>query len=1737
MAEKVVKELQINVTIKNGKLVINNVDQLKRALSEVEQEQRKVAKATGDVTNKNKNATKSFADQSRSASGLVRSYAIIAANAFALSRGFEILKRSADLTIVERSAEALSRATGTNFRKVAEDMKAITGGALNIKEAFTAANLGLSGGASIAQLEQITEVATKAANVLGRSVPESVNRMIQAVIKGEPELVDEFGIILRVKEASDEYAKSIGKVASELTTLERQQAIINQLIEQGTQKFQDVAIVVNPFQKIQTSFSELIDTILQFISLPIGAVLGVLADNAVLLVAALAAIGSFLIKQLVPNITSFGDAFNKSLEGIKKNSQDTFKNVADDIDKLNKKILKQSIRQQRKASPIATTQASDSIRDIVAASGDALLQERTKGLEGVRLIENVEDIINPKALSDAEAIVDKTTGEVTGRIIKTRKGNLRLSEATTAALIAQQKKLALGVATENAKIKTSFETASLGILKFSNIATIGMLKAKNVITASAIQIVASIQSISSAETLSEAVSKFQELRESFEDIADPETFAGSALNSLLSAANIAAGGIALVANTVVRAVSFFSLWISVILITIEGLKALADFLGLIDKKAEAAEAAIETLGGSFDALKSSSAEVLASFKESSTSITDLTNKYTALNNKLGEVTKSILESTKALQQVGGRGVLRSIAGLIGPDFAISASQAEKAVDLILAQAKELEKLSGKRVPISVIVDGDVKLLESIKDNQELLDQSEIRIQIDESAKRILDQINKAALETTGRIQDIGKGAKELNNILGKELTTFRKSLPASAEVDTIESLNKSLKELIKSGRPAAEVFFTFTDSLNETSRALLGVTDKQRKQAEGSLKVLALLDKINKTDITAEGQQLELKKFLVDTKDVDALKGIRSDIEKLSKIELASDGALGVLRSLLLSDEALVSLDDIASKMANIAKGVFQGFSGGVKDLDKSLDDLLNTTKAVEKAQATAAIRGVVVAKQLDIARIQQAKGLEGSTQRVFALEREALQVSIAKLSAERLQLQTRIKAENLQPSTVRNLKDSLALKNAELNLQIQLAAVKQGEFSKEKAVLLERKAQLEIQAKQQQATDVEREGRLKRLQTIEQDTFRSLSERNTALESRLPLEQEVLDAKVKQTESSIKIAEVEKDIAEESNNASKAANASLKIAREQVKLSEAQQQAESLVTKQILDRLSLKKEELEGEKRELDLLTRRKDILLSIAGNEEVSASFRSKALEKGITLQREEVANALILADSNIAIAQSLRDTLAARGESAELDAAQEAVTVAILEKGELLNAQLDSQLEKRKQINELQKKLVDRGNGDFDKALAESLSIASIEFSRGLVDSVTIATNTILSTIDTAVDSLLDNLDKFLSGDTSGKEALSNLINSISDTVNKALQEQFRDQLKAFIKTSLFGDSDEDKPISRNQGKDVISLLESISANTAEPLGKTGALASSGTGAAGLLGGFSSAFGSLKSIGSSIGDLFSNAGFEPEVKLASGGIVTRPTNALIGEAGPEAVIPLNQGSLPVQISETTSVAAVKALVTVGDQIQKQVETSDSILSQLKTIDTTLTEGFTNLTNLISTGTSAGRTSVAADEPNKALSFAIAAIGVISSVIGAFGGSAAGAGASSATTGAGSSAVGGLSGASQGGFAFAKGGVIGNGIRALANGGVTTSPEIGIIGEGENNEAVVPLPDNRNIPVVLMNEDGEPAGTAGGSPTVNITMNFSGNASGNQPFNKSANQIALETARVVQRSLRRDD
>ena len=76
---------------------------------------------------------------------------------------------------------------------------------------------------------------------------------------------------------------------------------------------------------------------------------------------------------------------------------------------------------------------------------------------------------------------------------------------------------------------------------------------------------------------------------------------------------------------------------------------------------------------------------------------------------------------------------------------------------------------------------------------------------------------------------------------------------------------------------------------------------------------------------------------------------------------------------------------------------------------------------------------------------------------------------------------------------------------------------------------------------------------------------------------------------------------------------------------------------------------------------------------------------------------------------------------------------------------------------------------------------------------------------------------------------------------------------------------------------------------------------------------------------------------------------------------------------------------------------------------------------------------------------------------------------------------------------------GIATGGFrAFANGGIAPGGFQAFANGGVVSGPTLGLVGEGRYNEAVIPLPDGKSVPVDL-------GGAAGNQINSNITVNVS--------------------------------
>jgi hypothetical protein len=94
-----------------------------------------------------------------------------------------------------------------------------------------------------------------------------------------------------------------------------------------------------------------------------------------------------------------------------------------------------------------------------------------------------------------------------------------------------------------------------------------------------------------------------------------------------------------------------------------------------------------------------------------------------------------------------------------------------------------------------------------------------------------------------------------------------------------------------------------------------------------------------------------------------------------------------------------------------------------------------------------------------------------------------------------------------------------------------------------------------------------------------------------------------------------------------------------------------------------------------------------------------------------------------------------------------------------------------------------------------------------------------------------------------------------------------------------------------------------------------------------------------------------------------------------------------------------------------------------------------------------------------------------------------------------------------------------------MATGGIVSGLIRGYAKGAITTGPELAMIGEGYKREAIVPLPDNRSIPVTFTNKSDDKESKEDNRP-INITINgVEGSENG---LKRSAAQIAYQVERA---------
>lgn len=289
------------------------------------------------------NSTKNFSKLAQGIGGkLVPAYATLAANIFAVTAAFGAFQRAAQLEQLEASLIRVGNVGGKNLKGLADNLREVTGGAVDTEQALRTVAQGTAQGFSGQQLTDLTKIARGASIALGRDLGDALDRLVRGTAKLEPEILDELGIIVRLDDAAETYATSLGKTARQLTQFEKQQAFANAVTEQGLKKFGEIAKTAetNPYDKLASTFFDLKKGLFELLNTGLKPLVEFLSENPTGLVGVLAIFASTIINQLTPALSEFAEESRESFERLSANAAAAAKKVKTRYDKELKGLKK-----------------------------------------------------------------------------------------------------------------------------------------------------------------------------------------------------------------------------------------------------------------------------------------------------------------------------------------------------------------------------------------------------------------------------------------------------------------------------------------------------------------------------------------------------------------------------------------------------------------------------------------------------------------------------------------------------------------------------------------------------------------------------------------------------------------------------------------------------------------------------------------------------------------------------------------------------------------------------------------------------------------------------------------------------------------------------------------------------------------------------------------------------------------------------------------------------------------------------------------------------------------------------------------------------------------------------------------------------------------------------------------------------------------------------------------------------
>lgn len=850
-----------------------------------------------------------FAKEAQGLGGLVRLYATFAANIFAVTAAFQQLSKAMDTTNMVRGMEQLGAQSGIALVNISKNLVATTDYAISMREAMEATAMATSAGLSAQQLQDVGLVAKNVSQALGRDVVDSITRLTRGIVKLEPELLDELGLFTKIGPATEKYALSIGKSASQLTDFERRQAFANAVIKEGLDKFSSIKLESNPYSKLLATLKDVAQAGLELINKVLTPVIKLLSESPTALAAILAGIAVTLTRQALPAIANFNqsmrDSAKDAVEAATKRALEVEKvlktEVANRIARADQGAEYESMRWE-KGTTVLMTLAKDRQEKLAKASRSA----EAKAILGKAISEvTPDDLKKLDELAKRGSGVSKIYGELANSVRKYNQELISLDQQRKAAeeffksqqsLLTTTGRLLYQVQQENQRARSAEITANAA----ATTSLLGLRAAWSQLN----------DDIAKARK-GPQVKVIEELDDAGKKTGKTFEYTINQMSAFQAAYTRTVGGIKILTQYVASAIGFLGIWGQAIALVGLAVGGLYSYFATATRELEKFDKTVDKHKGNLDSYKNTIDAIYAKPIDKifgSASISAQANAVDALGQSLRELRNDVDKAWAAVER--GNPLEKFWEGLktlVGQNIDQKARRLIS--DTVVAQIKEAERsFSGKDVLQKF---GDILGIEDPANN---LEQVAKKIKNLDPSSRTLDRLADAWDKYSANLKQAQREQENFNELLKKTEESFQRFMQQYTIND-----------------PLTRFVLDATKSMAEFSKIL----DKPNIE-ENLSGILTLLDKINSIPFFSPEQMVEIDsssksiRFLNEaigqsSKSLDKLKDERAALEKdLYK----TTGVVG--QKPIIDQQQLRKIEALDIRMAD-ERVKIQGYSEQIK--------------------------------------------------------------------------------------------------------------------------------------------------------------------------------------------------------------------------------------------------------------------------------------------------------------------------------------------------------------------------------------------------------------------------------------------------------------------------------------------------------------------------------------------------------------------------------------------------------------------------------------------------------------------------------------------------------------------------------------------------------------------------------------------------------------------------------------